>query len=87
MIRNARHSKGTEKRCGATPGQGSAGFVMAKKRLDRRGESRALIGNGCEQPGQAKATQGVAPMSRDANEMHGAELRRQSIALLGAGGG
>lgn len=60
---------------------------MAKKRLDLRGKSIATHCCGCEQPGQAKATQGVAPMSRDANEMHGAEWQRQSIALLGAGDG
>lgn len=68
-------------------GKEARGFVMAKQRLDLQGKSRALNGNGCEQPGQAKATQGVTPMSRDANEMHGAELRRQSFALLGAGDG
>ena len=58
---------------------------MAKKRLDLRGKSIALPCSGCEQLGRAKATQGVAPMSRDANEMHGAELRRQSKEKNGCG--
>ena len=68
-------------------GNEPSGIAMAKKRLDLRGKSIAWHCSGCEQLRQAKATQGVAPMSRDANEMHGAELRRQSFALLGAGDG
>lgn len=74
----------------AEPRSAKAKQSLAEIRIGKvePGSAKAMCcGSGYEQPGQAKATQGVAPMSRDANEMHGAELRRQSIALLGAGGG
>nr|DAU43434.1 MAG TPA: hypothetical protein [Caudoviricetes sp.] len=66
-------------------GKEVSGVATAKKRLDLRWNSIAPPCSGCEQLCQAKATQGVAPMSRDANEMHGAELRRQSKEQNGSG--